>query len=359
MSQSDISHNAMIEVITAGPQHQTLWKTYVACHPQATPYHDFAWASSVQGAYKHRNSSLLALQTSENGQQHVVGVLPAVSMHIPLVGSKLCSLPFCDVGYALADSDTIRDSLIATLKSQHPDTPIEYRDSAQASSAEPLPGRKVRMVLALPESAEALMAGFKSKLRSQIRKAEKNGLHCEVGSNQVLLDHFYQVFIHNMRKLGSPVHSKQWFQCLFNGYQDKMLLSVVYQDTTPIGAGIVLLQQHKACIPWASTLADYNKLAPNMLLYWSLLEHLSDNGYQQFDFGRSTFGEGTYKFKQQWGAEPVALRWQLPDDNQSEIELESSAEPSKLRSSVESIWCRLPIGLTTWLGPKIRKYISL
>jgi CelD/BcsL family acetyltransferase involved in cellulose biosynthesis len=121
----------------------------------------------------------------------------------------------------------------------------------------------------------------------------------------------------------------------------------------------VLLNGTKAVIPWASTVAQYNKLAPNMMLYWSLLEHVSDNGFTEFDFGRSTFDEGTFKFKRQWGAEPVPLAWSnLVADNPTLVE-NSATSPSQIRSLVEQVWAILPLGVTTTLGPKIRKHISL
>ena len=216
------------------------------------------------------------------------------------------------------------------------------------------------MLLPLPDSSETLFAAFKSKLRSQIRKAEKNGLHYKLGSKAEMLEDFYQVFAHNMRALGSPVHSRQWFNALHQVYQDNMLISVVYKDDLAIGAGIVLIAGNKASIPWASTKAEYNRLSPNMMLYWSFLKHLSDNNIAEFDFGRSSYGEGTYKFKQQWGAQPARLDWQT-------IHLASLQAPQKseqtgsgkLRAKVEAIWRKLPIQVTIALGPKIRKYISL
>jgi hypothetical protein len=67
--------------------------------------------------------------------------------------------------------------------------------------------RKVRMILSLPDSSDALMKSFKSKLRSQIRRPVKDGLYSRIGSGE-LLDDFYFVFAKNMRDLGSPVHSR-------------------------------------------------------------------------------------------------------------------------------------------------------
>ena len=84
-----------------------------------------------------------------------------------------------------------------------------------------------------------------------------------------------------------------------------------------------------------------------------------------FDFGRSTFGEGTYRFKAQWGAEPQLLNWyDAAKQSQQDFEMLSnnereSAPKGRLRPLVESIWAKLPLSVTTSVGPRIRKHISL
>jgi len=339
---------------------KTCWNRYVHAHPQATAYHNFAWVESVEQAYGHPNTSLIA---SHNTQ--VVGVLPVTKMQIPFAGQSLCSLPFCDLGHALADNEQIVTALLEQLqqlKNSSDARKIEYRDTDSqtaviAVSDDELQGKKVRMLLPLPETSELLLKGFKSKLRSQVRKSEKNGLTYQTGNTPELLNTFYQIFAQNMRKLGSPVHSKTWFQTLRQNYENDLLISVVYTESTPIGAGIVLRNNTKACIPWASTLTEYNRLAPNMMLYWSLLKEVTDTGAKEFDFGRSTYGEGTFKFKQQWGAKPQPLNWVLP--GQQPLPADKQSTSGKLRKIVEQTWPKLPIGVTTFVGPRIRKYISL
>ena len=339
---------------------KTRWNRYIHAHPGATAYHNFAWVESVEQAYGHPNISLIALDNEK-----VVGLLPIIKLRNPFSGDALCSLPYCDLGHAVADNRQTLSALLKQLQQLKESVgakQIEYRDNAphrvaSATSADELQGVKVRMLLTLPETSGLLMKGFKSKLRSQIRKAEKNGLTYQIGNNQKLLDAFYQILIYNMRKLGSPVHSKEWYRALRDNYQEELLISIVYTENRPIGAGIVLRNGNKASIPWASTLAEQNHLAPNMLLYWSLLKEVTDSGVKEFDFGRSTYGEGTFKFKQQWGARPLALNWALP--GQPPPAPEKQATPGNLRKIVEQTWARLPIGLTTLIGPKIRKYISL
>ena len=362
----------MISIRKATLSDKTCWDTYVEQHDDHSPYHLFGWQKAIEDAYHHQNYYLIA-EKSINEIKEVVGVFPLVLFRKPLGKPTLCALPFCDIGGILANDKNIQELLIIKSKEialSHQAKEIEIRTRTHNTNQnfEAPTGKdsaqKVSMLMSLPENSELLFASFKSKLRSQIRKAEKNGLTYKLGSEKIMLDDFYQVFAHNMRALGSPVHAKLWFESLFDQYKDKMIISIVYKDELPIGAGIVLVAGNKAAIPWASTKAEFNRLSPNMMLYWSLLQDLCDNNISEFDYGRSSYGEGTFKFKQQWGAKPTPLNWQTfrLDNNHKTPEAEKvidNTTSGKLREIVESIWRKLPIKVTILLGPKIRKYISL
>jgi len=336
------------------------WDNYVEHHPNASAYHQIAWKKSVENAYKHRCFYWLA----EDGEKSVIGILPTVWVKSPISRGSLCALPYCDVGGILANNEEIEQALINNATSYCNENNIPTFDNRSSMpcklsfDSENSPPPKVRMLMPFPETSDELFAGFKSKLRSQIRKAEKNGLTASTATNSAHLNAFYHVFTRNMRDLGSPVHSKAWFQEIVNAYGEDIIIANIYSEGKVIGAGIVLFVGNKACIPWASTNADYNKLAPNMLLYWTLLKFANDKGCKEFDFGRSTLGEGTYRFKNQWGAEPQLLNWQK-FDNDGQLMAESTGDVSKLRKVVEQTWQKLPVGLSEFLGPKIRRYISL
>jgi len=358
----------MISIREATMLDEMHWNTYVKQHSDHSPYHLFGWKRAIENAYQHKSHYLIAEKTIDN-EKTIVGVFPLIIFKKPIGKPTLCALPFCDIGGILSNDNDIKELLIAESKKvalQHQAKYIEVRSRAHGndqnivSTSSKNDTKKVSMLMPLPENSELLFSSFKSKLRSQIRKAEKNGLHYKVGSKKNMLDDFYQVFSHNMRALGSPVHAKQWFECLLKYYQEKMVISIVYKEQIPVGAGIVLIAGNTAAIPWASTKAEYNRLSPNMMLYWSLLKHLSDNGVDKFDFGRSSYGEGTYKFKQQWGAQPTPLNWQVIDLQPTRQNPEKKAVGSgKLRSIIENVWRKLPLNVTIFLGPKIRKYISL
>ncbi|MCP4321403.1 MAG: FemAB family PEP-CTERM system-associated protein [Alteromonadales bacterium] len=334
----------------------TLWDQYVTQHKAHSPYHLFAWLTAIKKAYSHDVYYLAAKKDTK-----IVGILPLVNIRIPFKGGSLCSLPFCDVGGCLADDSEVQIALeqkATELKGQLNSKSVEYRERAETGEGKQFEGRKVSMLLPLPATSEELFSGFKSKLRSQIRKAEKNNLTYELDTNQEFVDEFYTVFSENMLRLGSPVHSKQWIESICEQYKEQCIFAVVKLDGVPVGAGIVLFSREKACIPWASTRAEYNRLSPNMMLYWALLKFVTDKGCKEFDFGRSTYNEGTYRFKQQWGAKPTLLEWR-DDSIQPDTQAGVMPPTSSIKSLVENVWKKLPISLANTIGPKLRRYISL
>lgn len=338
-----------MQIRTVTDADQPAWDKYVLNHPDALAYHQFAWKKAVKEAYDFDDCYLLA----EN--QNVVGVLPLIDFKIPFLGRSLVSLPYCDIGGCLADNEAVSDALLkkaVELGQQKKSCRIEIRQSSVEK--EITPSGKVRMILELPDSSEVLLSGFKAKLRSQVKKPIRDGLTAQLGGLE-LVPGFYRVFCENMRDLGSPVHSRKWIESIVRYYGERVRVGLVFtSEGIPAAAGIILLANKTVSIPWASSLLKYNNYNPNMLLYWNFLSFAADNSYRYFDFGRSTPGEGTYKFKKQWGAEPVPLEW-VDLLNPSPV----SVSRGDLRAQVEKVWQKLPVSIATMAGSRLRRYIDL
>ena len=340
-----------------------IWDEYVLAHDHATPYHLMSWGKAVEQAYGFKCLFIAAMDTEKS---HIVGLLPIVEMKTLRGKKQLCALPYCDVGGILSNDDTItaaiRTYILNYAKTSNVlDVEIRGLDAEVLKVADAPKQEKVRMLLSLPEDADALMAQFKSKLRSQIRKAEKNGLDFEVYRGKTItsdvLNDFYSIICKNMHNLGSPVHSLAWYQAIVEQYKNNVSIAIVKFEDLAVGAGLVLQCNDKAVIPWASTLSDYNRLAPNMLLYWAVLSTSCENHAKLFDFGRSTVGEGTFNFKKQWGCDAQRLLWEQIEDGNSTMN--KPGETSSMRQFAENTWRKMPLGFTKFWGPKIRPYISL
>jgi len=356
----------MLQLVQYEEKYRQLWDDYVIAHPEATCYHLTAWKRAVARAYERHSYYFIAWSRSlENSgaanQGKIVGVLPLFHLKNFLFGNHLVSLPFCDYGGVLADDKHVVRALVqrsTELSRELNNATVEFRNIERVTSDRLITSsHKVRMVLELPGDSEKLWKSFGPKLRSQIRKPQKEGLISKIGGVE-LLDDFYKVFSFNMRDLGSPVHSKVLVKAVLEEFGESSKLQVVYRSKMPIGAGLILSFRDAVFIPWASTLKQFNPLSPNMMLYWNFLKYAADNNFLKFDFGRSSPEEGTYKFKEQWGAKPSPLYWQyasLKDTQQASV----NPLAKEKYSSLVSVWKKLPLPLANMLGPYIRKHISL
>jgi FemAB-related protein (PEP-CTERM system-associated) len=337
-----------VDIATSGGA----WDAHVASRPDATIYHRWTWKRIFEVAFGKRARYLLAKRDGA-----VVGLLPLVAFESNVFGRFAVSLPFVNYGGILADDADVQRALIdAGLRWAHAERLkyLELRHVNEPRSPEwPSRRHKVSMQLPLAADAEDQWTRFDRKVRNQVRKAEKNGLTVEIGAASLLAD-FYAVFARNMRDLGTPVYPREFFDLIVRHLPDASRVFVVRLGTRPVAASMTLADRGVMEVPWASSLRDTNELAPNMLLYWVMLRTAIADGCRRFDFGRSTPGAGTYRFKEQWGARPVQLVWEyaglsgpLPDV--------SPANP-KFQAAI-AIWRRLPLAVTTRLGPRLVRNI--
>ena len=369
----------MISVIPLKNEH-IAWNEFVLKHPQGSLYHLAEWKDVIEKTYNLDTHYLMALRTKKTDlldrltAGEIAGILPLTHIKHFLFGNSLVSVPFFDFGGILADGWEAENALLLEavrlslelnamyieLRHIYPlhwlDGRDDIRDSDLGNLKYTTKSHKVRMLLELPKVSEILMTSFKSKLRSQIRKASKEGLISRVGGLE-LVDDFYKVFSVNMRDLGSPVHSKGLMRNVLKAFPTKSRIFMIYKDDRPLACSLLIDFKDTLENPWASSLRDHARLCPNMLLYWAMLEYGCDNGFSCFDFGRCARDEGTYSFKEQWGARPTPLHWYYisPDGAESEIH---GVEKSGFQLAIR-FWRRLPVPVTNVVGPAIRKYIGL
>jgi serine/alanine adding enzyme len=325
------------------------WGDFVDSQPNATGYHSWAWRGVFARAFGYESIYLMALDG-----ERLCGVLPLVQINSFLFGRSLTSLPFLNYGGVVSDSEDIGQALLAAavdLARARRCGYVELRHVARQFPELPCKQHRVTMKLTL---VPGLWDTLDRKVRNQIRKAQKSGLMSEHGKAELLPD-FYRVLARNMRDLGTPVHDQRFFAEVLRAFPDRTRLHIVRLKGQPIAAGLTFRTGGTTELPWASSVRDYNNLCPNHLLYWGIIEAALAGGVETLDFGRSTPDEGTFKFKQQWGAQPVPLHWEYPLVAGGVVPNASPANP-KYRLAIE-VWKRLPLGITTLLGPRIVRAI--
>lgn len=326
------------------------WNRYVDSNPAASMYHRAEWKDLIHNVFGHECYYFYA--HGNNGK--VIGILPLVRLKSRLFGDFMISMPYFNYGGAIANSLSIEQKLINAANNcakQLGINHIEYRDDIAREELQ-VRSEKVNMILSLPDNHNDLWKTFPSKLRSQIKRSQREEIKITFGGEECLED-FYAVFARNMRDLGTPVYGKTFFRKILQYFAKHSRIVVIHMRNRPVAAAFLLGYKDTLEIPWASTIKDVNHLSINMLLYWEVLTFAIENRYRYFDFGRSSKESGTFRFKQQWGAKPKQLFWHywLAEN----IELPKLNPDNPKYALAINIWKKLPIGITKWLGPLIVK----
>ena len=328
------------------------WDAFVDAHPEATAYHGWRWKHVFERAFGHETIYLAALDGDE-----VRGVLPLAVFRSRLFGRFAVSVPFLNYGGLLASGPAAADALVERATAIAGEQRLSHVELRHLSRQRPdLHARehKVRMLMNLPATTKVAWEALDRKVRNQVRKAEKAGLTAREGGAE-LLDAFYEVFSRNMRDLGTPVYSPGFFREVLAAFPETARVFLVEHGTRAVAAGITIRHRDGIEVPWASSLREYRADCPNNLLYWQIIQHAIGAGLRVLDFGRSTPNEGTFHFKKQWGAEPSPLYWEYILLG-GEAPKDLSPKNPKFGAAI-AVWKRLPVSLTTALGPHIVRSI--
>jgi FemAB-related protein (PEP-CTERM system-associated) len=310
------------------------------------------WFAVIRQAYGHE--PLYLSGEDESGRPMV---LPAFVVRRPFAGTVVTSMPFLDSGGPCASSPTLAAIMVERLvreASRLGARTVDLRCAARLPFAVEPSDSKVNLTLALSPDPDRLWRQLDGAVRSQVRKASRAGLEVEFGGREKLAA-FYGPLAMRMRDLGSPVHAYAFMRAVLASFGGRARIALVREGQTTVGGLMALAFRDRLVVPWAACLKEHFASCPNMLLYWETLRMACTEGFRYFEFGRSTRGSGTYRFKRQWGAREEPLFWyRLPLGGG----LRASAAGAGPRAELASrAWRRLPLAVTTSLGPQIRKYL--
>jgi serine/alanine adding enzyme len=337
--------------ITVRAQPSADWDPFVNARPAASVYALSGWSQLAQEVFGHRAYFIEACDAAGV----LRGVLPLVHQRSLVFGGFATSIPFFNYGGALSDSPQVVRQLMAAARSLAIELRCKYlelRDVEPRGDDWRVRTDKVSMLLDLPADAAALSKQLGAKLRSQIKRADREDPSVRSGGVP-LLDDFYDVFCRNMRDLGTPVYPRRFFAAILTRFPALCQLVVVYRAGRPAAGGFLVVANGRAEIPWAACRQDDKAAGFNMKLYWEVLCAAVARGCTRFDFGRSTVDSGTYRFKKQWGAEPLQLHWHRWERDPQRHDAGRPASQGRVMQYATAVWQRLPLPVANTLGPLV------
>jgi lipid II:glycine glycyltransferase (peptidoglycan interpeptide bridge formation enzyme) len=207
------------------------------------------------------------------------------------------------------------------------------------------------MVLELAANPEAQWKAFDAKLRNQVRKGEKAGFTVTWGPGQ--LRAFHRVLLENMRDLGTPIRGESYYARALEALGGAGDLLLIARGGEPAGCMFTVAHAETFTDPWASSLRRFFAHCPNHVLYWAALQRAFALGLARFDFGRSQWNSGTFRFKEQWGATPVQLHYQYVLGTARRIP--TLADQKSGFDLAVKAWRRLPLPLARALGEPVKR----
>ena len=336
-----------VELTTAPPED---WDAYVRGHPLGCAYHRAQAVQIGHRCFGLRTTFLTA--RSESGEP--LGVLPLIEQSSALFGRFLSSLPFFTYGGIIADDEMVAADLtrhaIAHAHQRRADH-VELRHTAALADLHLVERLdKVSMILPLPASVESLDRQLGSKLRSQIRRADREDIETRWGAEE-LIDDFYRVFAPAMHRLGTPVYPRRFFEIALQALKEVASVLVIRMRGEAHAAGFLVRHGRSIEVPWAAATPVAKARSVNMKMYAEMLRFAIASGGEKFDFGRSTIDSGTYRFKAQWGAMPVQLHWQYWLPPGASVPKLNQSNPTYARAAV--LWRRMPLWCANFLGPYV------
>ncbi|HEU4648221.1 MAG TPA: FemAB family XrtA/PEP-CTERM system-associated protein [Gemmatimonadales bacterium] len=328
------------------------WDRFVREQRGWTHFHLHGWRAVMERVFDHECLYLAAHDDAGT----LAAVLPLVRVKSVLFGHYLVSMPFLNYGGPLGspagvaalagEARRLADAGDAKL--------LELRSRVELPLALPVSHRKITVVLDMPAGNDpaALWQALGSKLRSQIKRPQKEGVTVRFGPDQVAP--FFSIFSRHMRDLGTPTQPRALFDAIAKQFGESVWFGCAYLGSEAVAGGCAFRWDDEVEMTWASSLTAHKRLAPNMLLYWSFMERAMREGMRTFNFGRCTPGAGTHQFKRQWGSRDEQLWWY--QHSPRGVAATPSPEANAYAWGPRA-WKRLPVGIATALGPRIVRFI--
>lgn len=324
------------------------WDAFVRADTASSFCHLSGWRRIFDDVMGHEDRSR-CLRDADGALR---GVLPLVRVRSRLLGDYLVSMPFLNDGGPLGSPSAV-SSLLNRATQDAVDARVdllELRGRAASSPDAPQElrrsDRKITVLLELAATQEENWRALHSKVRSQVKRAQKSELSVHFGLDQ--REAFYELFAKGMRRLGTPVLPKALFARIADTFANEVEFGVIRLGDEPVAVGCGFLWRDQFEITWAASSRAHSALAPNMLLYWEFFERARARGARRFDFGRCTAGSGSHAFKKQWGGVDVPLPWlQWSTD----VVDSTPKQDQGLFRFASTCWSHLPLGVTNRVGP--------
>lgn len=270
-------------------------------------YHSFEWGELLNIVHGHNIIYLIEKN----------GVFPIAHVNSKIFGNRIISLPFADYGGPCANNDKDADRLIKRAEDIALDLNVDFIEirspNKEYYSLFERNGFIRRddyftFILNLNQDISSLWKIVGRKNRNMVRKAKNNSIKIVQMQDKKDLRIFYNIYLKNMKNLGSPPQPYEYFESIWNHFFPNRLLPLLakYNDLH-IAGGLFFKHSNAIHHSYQSSIKDNFNLGQNNLMIWHVIKWGNENNYKSLDFGRTRVSAGNFLFKRKWGGEMIVM----------------------------------------------------
>ena len=288
------------------------WTELIARDARASLFHTPGWLLALRQTYGYQP---VVFTTSSPSQSLANGVV-FCRVRSWLTGSRLVSLPFSDHCEPLVGAGEDPGDFIDYDASDH----WRYVELRPVDAA---PGVKLgknsfheaerfwlhRLDLS-PTAGEIFRRFHPDCIRRKIRRAEREGVVCDEGNSEALLESFYGLLKRTRRRHRLPPQPKAWFRNLAMFLANSIKIRVASKDGRPIASILTFSCKNKLIYKYGCSDERYHRIGGIQLLLWRAIQEAKEKNFAEFDLGRCELGNsGLRIFKDRWGTNRSKLTY--------------------------------------------------
>ena len=309
--------NGLYTVRIFDPLRDPRWPEFLRQHPYSSVFHSPGWLRALQVTYGYRPVAF----TTSSASQELRNALLFCAVKSRLTGNRLVSLPFSDHCEPLVDGYAQFNEISFFVESVRKKEHWKYIEMRTSNGVLPFDS-KFHLAktyywhwLDLGLGLDDLRRRFhKNCIQRKIRRAEREGLVCDVGRSESLLQQFYRLILLTRLRQGLPPQPIEWFRNLLAFMGEDACLRIASVRGQPVAGLLTLRHGEKMVYKYGGSDSSFHNLGGVPFLLWQAIKEAKLSGLKVFDFGRSDAeNHNLIAFKERWSTSRGTIsRWVNP-----------------------------------------------
>jgi CelD/BcsL family acetyltransferase involved in cellulose biosynthesis len=347
--------------MVASESDKSIWSHFVSQSEDSTFFHRLDWFDVLRDTF-HYDYDLISVYS---------GAQPIGAMSLFMINSltkrRMVSHPFSDFGGPLV-KEGFEEEFVSTISPKL--DALCQKKCVDYILIKHVPGRLLPFfqrygfttvpslcyfTLDLKPSFDAIVRSFEKRVRKTVRDIIGRGLKFEIEDLKRPED-FYETYLVSMRRLGSPPHGIEFFRNLFSKFDAGggiRLFSCEFENTK-VGFMLLLLHRRTAHYYIGSWGTKGLKIGAPSFLQYSTIKWAKENGFDEYNFGRTRIDSGVYLYKRGFGtvARPLNSMIKYFGNN---TYFDASSRKFRIASKIISL---CPMFLFRFIGPPIKRRLE-